>query len=176
MNYRTLILVGLTLGTASCATPSPSSKDTPPPEGSRSITETQSQPQLGPTPSKRETSKALNSSIDIQYDLGRDHYRFHSSQENTSFSGSTFLNRQVLATGPIDADRYPDFLKKASAFVTQNNQNQKTLNSATLCRSPFIVTVQIEKEVQVARGCRSSDGGELSKLIRDGEFLLYSVN
>ncbi len=115
----------------------------------------------------------INSSIEIQYALGRDHYRFVATSQNSSIVANTFLNRQVLDTGPIDSNRYPLFLKRVSDFISQI---KKDPIPRPPCRSPFRITVKIGSEIHIASGCRSTNGGELSKLVRDGEFLLYSKN
>lgn len=119
-------------------------------------------------------AQAQDSSVEIQYSLGRDRYRFSALAHGDLVTASTYLGKQVLEHGTIKRDRYPHFLKKASAFI--ESYQQGTSPSQTPCRSPFIVMVRIGNETQIARGCRSSDNGTFSKLVKDGEFLLYSKN
>jgi hypothetical protein len=43
------------------------------------------------------------------------------------------------------------------------------------CRTPYTITVRVGTETQTLQGCRGEDDGGLSRLVRDGEFLLYST-
>jgi hypothetical protein len=117
--------------------------------------------------------QASDSSVDIQYLLGRGLHRFMIQSAGNSVTANTSIDKQTVIQALIDARKYPDFLEKATIFVSQY---QKNPSEPTLCRSPFVVIVRLGKEIQTARGCRSQDGGALSKLVRDGEFLLYSKN
>lgn len=118
-------------------------------------------------------SQVENSSIDIQYTLGRDHHRFVAIAQQNGVTGNTYLEKQVLESGQIKQEKYSDFLKKALSFVQTVQKNAAT---PMPCRSSFTIKVRLGSDTQTARGCRSSDDGSLSKLVRDGEFLLYSKN
>lgn len=119
--------------------------------------------------------KAKDSKVDIEYILGRDHYRFSALSQGEGVTAASLVNRHILEQGPIDPESYPGFLEKASEFIRHTGKN--STDNAIPCHSPFIVTVRIKNDTQVARGCRTSlEGGALSKLVRDGEFLLYSKN
>ena len=110
--------------------------------------------------------------IDIQYTLGRrDHYRFYAMDEGDTAKASTYLNRQILDEGAIDRNQFENFLKKVLQYV---QESPKATNGP--CRSPFTIQVKIENKVSSASGCRSDDHGRLSRLIQEGEFLLYSKN
>src|SRR5690348_9231239 len=54
-----------------------------------------------------------DSSVDIQYVLGRDHYRFLASVKGDLTTANTSLDKQVLDKGSVDRNKYSDFLKKA---------------------------------------------------------------
>jgi hypothetical protein len=112
--------------------------------------------------------------VDIQYILGRDHYRLLIRAQGNQIVANTYLDKEILEEGAIDSTRYPAFLEKADSFVSQ--YQGPSLPPQELCRNPFLVTVRIGSDTKTARGCRSKDGGALSKLVRDGEFLLYSKN
>ncbi|MBI2711771.1 MAG: hypothetical protein HYX41_02745 [Bdellovibrio sp.] len=112
-----------------------------------------------------------NSSVSIEYILGRDHYRFTARSEETRVTGTTYLDKQLLKKGEIDQQRYPGFFTRASEIV---DNLSRAPASDTFCRNPFIITIKAQEKTRTARGCRSSDDGALSKLIREGEFLLYS--
>ena len=118
-----------------------------------------------------QTLKLKDSSVSIEYVLGRDKYRFIAQAENEKVTGSTYLDKQLLKKGQIDEQRYPGFYSKASEIVQNLNRAPA---SDGFCRSPFILTIRTGGSTQTARGCRSSDDGALSKLVREGEFLLYS--
>jgi hypothetical protein len=122
-------------------------------------------------PSSEQSAQMSNSSVSIEYVLGRDRYKFVARAENTKVMASTFLDKQLLKRGAIDEQRYPGFFTKASEIV--QNLNRAPAADA-FCRSPFILTVRTGSETKTARGCRSSDDGALSKLVKEGEFLLYS--
>lgn len=136
-----------------------------------------SSPQVKKTPEEsidtRVVEKAKDSSVDIHYILGREHYRFFVEAKGAQVIANTYLGKQVVEQGMIDSNRYPEFLSKASSFI---DHQPKTPNPELNCRTPFKVTVRIGQDTQSVRGCRTSDGGALSKLVRDGEFLLYSKN
>ncbi|MGZ3696660.1 MAG: hypothetical protein ACXWPM_07320 [Bdellovibrionota bacterium] len=115
--------------------------------------------------------EAADSSVDISYILGRDHYRLLAKAERASFSVASIMDKQVLEKNTVAGARYQDFLKKVNSFVSHP---KRTVASNSPCHSPFSVTVRIGKETQTASGCRESDEGGLSRLVKDGEFLLYS--
>jgi hypothetical protein len=125
------------------------------------------------TASKETRSGDLSdSSVDIQYILGKDHYRFLAEAKGDLARANTFLDKQSLDQGVVDPSQYSDFLKKAWGFISQSPSPEQPM-----CKTPFTVTVKIKEEIHVARGCRGTDNGALSKLVKDGEFLLlYSKN
>ena len=153
----------LMLGTI-VACSSPSSKIAPQPA-------TENQP-----PSLREAmqSKTLEESIlDIEYFLERDRYRlsFKSTGEHASIE--LYHDGKITQKAEINPTQCVNFLKKTTdamkAFQTESSNPLPCLN-------PFIVTLRSEKVTNQVKGCRSRDNGNLSKLIREGEFLLYSKN
>lgn len=118
-------------------------------------------------------SELQESTIDIQYSLGKDRYRFIAVADGRQVTGNTFLNKQVLEKRQIDEKRYPDFLKKVSQFI---HDVQRTPAQAASCKNPFTISVKIGTLIHKVKGCRSTDGGALSRLVRDGEYLLFSHN
>jgi hypothetical protein len=116
---------------------------------------------------------AQNSSVEIQYVLGRSHYRFFIEAHGDLVTANSELDREVLEKGEVNSKHYPAFLIKANNFIVER---QQATSDTAPCRNPFIVTVKIGTELKSARGCRSHEGGAISKLVRDGEFLLYSKN
>lgn len=118
-------------------------------------------------------TRSSESGVEIHYALGKDHYLLQILASGNSINAKSFLNKKIIEQGDIDPKRYQDFLKKASQFVSI-----PALPVATIapCRSPFSVTVRLNQLSKTAAGCRSRDNGALSRLVRDGEFLLYSKN
>jgi hypothetical protein len=115
--------------------------------------------------------------VEIEYVLGRDHYHFEALARGAQVTATSTINRRVLDQGLISSNRYPEFLQKASHFIQQTQKNpSQQLAQQQGCRTPFVVTVKTQTDTQMVKGCRSTDDGALSRLIRDGEFLLYSKN
>ncbi len=116
------------------------------------------------------------SSVDISYVLARSQYRLIAQGRGSSFSGKSFLDREILKEKDLPKESYLDFLKKAVTFA-QNHQGTavgQIDESVPPCRTPFTVTIRVGSAVQTTNGCRSTDAGNLSRLVRDGEQLLYS--
>ncbi len=131
----------------------------------------------GPLFEKTKSQLLKDSSIDIQYILGHEHYRFVATSLENSVTAKSLRDRQIVRNGPIDKNLYTDFFQKASNFISHSKSSESSgEKSDSHCRSPFTVTVNIEKETHTTKGCRSTDNGTLSKLVNDGEFLLYSQN
>jgi hypothetical protein len=132
------------------------------------------------TQSTQDTTAIGDTIIDIEYTLGRDHYEFHAHSTHSKGDAVTvasLLNRRVLGQGSIDPARFPEFLKKAQEFLHHNPAEPSPLpTNPPPCHSPYSVTIRIHDQTQSIQGCRNSDSGALSKLVRDGEFLLYSKN
>ncbi|MEO5970586.1 MAG: hypothetical protein ABIQ95_11715 [Bdellovibrionia bacterium] len=118
-------------------------------------------------------SKDSNSSVTIDYELGRDHYLFQVVSHKNSIIVKSYLAKQLLKKGPIVENKYLSFLNKANRFI---DIPQSRPNKKFPCRGPFTVTVKSGGSIKTARGCRSTSEGSVSRLIREGEFLLYSEN
>lgn len=115
--------------------------------------------------------ESIDSGIDISYVLGHAHRRLLVQTKDNQIVAQSYLEHQILKESEIDREHYADFLKKAKTFV---ENPQRLPANQDLCRSPFTVTLRIGKDLKVVNGCRSTDEGALSHLLRDGEFLLYS--
>jgi len=158
------LVVGLLLSYTACITPKPPQA----PESKKTTATTAN------TPLSKNSPELLDSSIDIQYVLGHDHYRFFAAAEGNTIVGNTALNKQILEKGTMSQNRYPDYFKKVSHFI--HEMKKLTSDDLESCRTPFTIIVKVGQNTQTAHGCRSTDGGALSRLVRDGEFLLYSKN
>ncbi len=122
-----------------------------------------------PSPSVNE------SSVEIDYLLGRDHYHYLAKQKDLTATALTTLDGQILVDGPVDYAQYQHFLRSAIALL--NGIRHSSTPPESMCRSPFKITIRMEKKTETTHGCRSSDKGAFSKLIKEGEFLLlYSKN
>jgi hypothetical protein len=120
-----------------------------------------------------------DSSVDITYVLGHAHRRFAAHAKDTTYMAQSFFDHQILKENVIDPKHYADFLNKASQFISTPHrvpadQTAVALAEEEACRAPFTVTVRVGSETKSTRGCRVTDDGALSHLVRDGEFLLFS--
>ncbi len=130
-------------------------------------------PQSGDSADAELAKKSKNSSLEIEYLLERDRYRLFFQSQGDRVSIESYHDGKIIEKGEIDSTKYSLFLKKAmEAIKTFKNES----NGSPPCLSPFVVTLKFEKKAEQVRGCRSRDHGSLSKLIREGEFLLYSKN
>ncbi len=114
-----------------------------------------------------------SSQVDIEYSLGRDQYRLTFETHGDTVLAKSYRDKKIVENGPINSQKFPDFLKKVSETMgTLKGEKTQGLS----CQSPFTVTLKLAGQVQIVKGCRSNDQGHFSKLIRDGEFLMYSKN
>ncbi|OFZ53525.1 MAG: hypothetical protein A2428_12750 [Bdellovibrionales bacterium RIFOXYC1_FULL_54_43] len=111
-------------------------------------------------------------SVDIAYVLGHNRHRFWAQSDASRVEARTYLDRQIVEEAGIDRARYLDFLEKAKTFV--QSPRRSPASNTVVCRTPFTVTVRVGKDAYVATGCRGVDKGALGRLVREGEFLLYS--
>jgi predicted secreted protein len=124
---------------------------------------------VAPAPDAAESPQ--DTSVEISYVLGHTLRSLVAESGPWGTHAKALLDRQIVESGQVDPQRYREFLKKASVFV---EATQKSAPNPVPCRSPYSVTLRRGAVTQVAKGCRSSDEGTLSHLIRDGEFLLSS--
>ncbi|MFZ9595773.1 MAG: hypothetical protein ACO3A2_06800 [Bdellovibrionia bacterium] len=124
-------------------------------------------PQAEPAPS----SPPVGSSVQIEYLLRRTHYSFFMESNTDHGRVKSYLDRQLLKEGRIPPEKCSQFFLKISEFMAHLPEDQ----GRSSCQSPFKITYKKGELVRVSEGCRSSDSGSFSKLIREGEFLLYSV-
>jgi hypothetical protein len=119
-----------------------------------------------------ETLPLSSSSVEIVYVLGHNQRKLLLSGQPQGAKAKAFLDQTLLNEAMVDLQRYGDFLRKALLFVSRNDRAPAM---QAPCRAPFTVTVRIAAETHGSSGCRFSDEGmALSRLVKDGEFLLYS--
>jgi hypothetical protein len=124
----------------------------------------------------------FESSVEIVYSMGGNEHRFFAAApaaggaEERQPSAKTFVDKQVLKEARIQPAQYLSFLDQASKFVESPKRTPASDTNSGRCRGPFSVTVRIGKDSRSSNGCRSFDEGRLSRLVKDGEFLLYSQN
>lgn len=114
---------------------------------------------------------SLNQSkIEISYELRHSHRRFVAEQTESQITGQTYLDQQIVTQGVIDPIAYRELFKKTSEFIekSQKGSNQNDFP----CRGPFFITLNLNKESQTLKGCRTQDEGTLSRLIKEAELLL----
>lgn len=135
-----------------------------------------------------------DSSVDITYVLGHSRRKLVAWAKNESFGGRTLLEQQIVHEAELDRARYSELFGKVEEFVASagsapapsadsrprkpaSNAAVSASNAAAVeaaCRTPFTVTVRIGSDSKVLQGCRGTDAGSLSRLVREGEFLLHS--
>ncbi|MGK5086701.1 hypothetical protein WDW86_04030 [Bdellovibrionota bacterium FG-2] len=118
---------------------------------------------------KMPTPEEADSSIEISYVLGHNRYKFCAASQENVATGQTFMEREKLQDSRIDTAKYTAFLKKVAEFSTTSQRVP-----ASFCRSPFTVSFRIGKRKETLSGCRTGNEAALSKIIQEGEFLLYS--
>jgi hypothetical protein len=121
----------------------------------------------------KKIEQAHESRVDIRYSLDRENFRFFASDSQTQVIAKAYFDKKLLKKGKISRNRYLEFLKKAADLI---QSCQELPDDGSPCRNPFKVWIQIDQEQYTGSGCRSTDGGALSRLINEGEFLLYSKN
>ncbi len=117
----------------------------------------------------KQTPEEGDSNIEITYVLGHNRYKFCAAATESMAAGQTFIEREKLQDSKIDLAKYTAFLKRVSEFSALPQRTP-----AAFCRSPFTIAVRIGKRKEVLSGCRTGNEAELSKIIQEGEFLLYS--
>jgi len=113
------------------------------------------------------------SRIEIEYVLGRSHYQLQFRANGGGVETENKIDKKTIIHSMIEFESYIDYLQKTLVFV-QQTQELKISGDPQTCRSPFKVTVQLSQQHYVAHGCRTQDNGNLSKIVKQGEFLVYS--
>jgi hypothetical protein len=138
---------------------------------------TKSSQTQGSAPTADSITQAHETSFDIAYSLGRHgEHRLTGSASSTGTANgaphiATFSESEVVDEGLVNAGRYIHFLEKIVHF-TQNPTRIPAQDRD--CRAPYNITLKIDGKTYTSKGCRVDDAGDLAKLIREGEFLLYS--
>lgn len=129
--------------------------------------------QRAPEQSQIIEDKDPTSSVTLNYELGRDHYLFQVVSRKNIIYVKSYLDKQLLKEGKVSPEKYSAYFNKVKLFLsipqTLSAKNQ-------FCRGPFTVTLKSPDSTKISKGCRSNDDGALSRLVREGEFLLYSGN
>jgi hypothetical protein len=115
------------------------------------------------------------SSVEIQYTLGHSQNQLVLKSEKSEEGGmiQSYLEHQIVGEAKVDGAHYAEFYQKAVVFAQDPGRSVAQMDN---CRNPFTITIRNEKENQVTNGCRSSDEGKLSRLVRAGETLLYTYS
>jgi hypothetical protein len=88
-------------------------------------------------------------------------------------SAKALEDHELREEAKLDPKRYEDFHAKALAFVKAPRRTVAQ-SGATGCRNTFTVLVKEGDQSWSETGCRSTDDGAFGRLVRDGQFLLYS--
>jgi hypothetical protein len=84
---------------------------------------------------------------------------------------TTLLEREVVANAAVHAESYNRFVSKLLSFV---QHAQRAPAQEHDCRSPYSIVLKIDLKTYTSKGCRFADDGAFAKIVREGEFLLYS--
>src|SRR4051794_19436676 len=95
-------------------------------------------------PDSQEHPELADSGIEICYGLGHTHRKIVLVSKGSEITGQTYLDRQILREGQIDASRYNGFFQKASEILNKTQRNPASDLSA--CRNPFTLTIRVKSE------------------------------
>lgn len=129
------------------------------------------------SPARRETVETTlldDSSIEIDYSLGHSQRRLLAEARAGVITGQNYLDRQILREGRIEPAKYSEFFRKASEFATRKPSERAPAQESPACQNPFILKIKLGASTTSLSGCRSADDGGLSRLVKDGEFLLFT--
>lgn len=128
---------------------------------------------IKPDRPSEEVATAQATQVEISYSLGHNQHRFTAQGSLQKAEVTTYFEQDIVEQANVDSSKYLSFVSKAVAFAQKPH---RTPAQTEECRSPFKVTVKIDEKTYTSDGCRFNDEGSLSRLVRDGEFLLYSKN
>ena len=135
--------------------------------------------QKAPEPSNGQTAQSTKvgdeSSFEISYWLGE----HGEHQLKGSFAPTmdkphvaTYLEHEVVEENLVQPEKYNRFIAKVLLFV---QRSQRAPSAEHECRSPYAITLKIDGKTMTSKGCREGEDDTLfGKIVREGEFLLYS--
>ena len=135
-----------------------------------------------PVIQQREPQEVKGSSLEISYFLGHSRYRIQMTEDLTGVSANASTDGKVLGDVRVDREKYLEFKSKIFAFMQSSSGNKRSPAEADPdCRNPFTITLSDSVAIESSRthklvACRSGDDATIGRLIRDGEFLIYSRN
>lgn len=141
-------------------------------------------PPLQPSASSAPPSAAANPGIpqnveiELSYVLGHDHYRLHAWSRQGRLEGKSFMNRKILrSSSRLNRKNFETWARQVQAWVSEKSNSPSTESQPPLpCRSPYWLTLKNDSGIQTVEGCRTSgsDAAMISRMSREGDFLLYS--
>lgn len=138
----------------------------PAPGATQLPTQTTSAEKPGPSQSR----------VEISYVLGHVRRKFIVNAGKDQVWAVTYLEDQILEQGRLDPQQYGKFLSDAHEIASQLQSTPRApATEGGACRSPFKLTVESDGKVQSAQGCREPGHTGISRLVRKGEFLLFST-
>ncbi|WP_413557693.1 hypothetical protein [Bdellovibrio sp. HCB209] len=120
-----------------------------------------------------EASKVPSNTISINYALRHNSYLFElQSVGDAEFSAKSVVNEKVIEKRKISRDNYISFANRIYDFAEKYKAGPVVGEE---CKTPFSIRLVKDGEISEVQGCRTQDGGgELGKIIREGEILFYS--
>lgn len=125
---------------------------------------------------KEAVAELRGSSVEITYVLGHAERALLLKADGEKVQGETSVDHKPLKSGTVDPNRYRDFLQKVSEYM--NRRTVASTEDSEPCRTPFVIVLRDigAKDSRKLRGCRHHEEGHFGRLVRDGEFLLFSHN
>jgi hypothetical protein len=116
-----------------------------------------------------------HASVDIHYVLRHSDRRITLEADEKGVHGKSLMDGAQLKQCQIDATRYLDFITKVRNFISQRRTIASTASSQISpdCRAPYTITLKNQKDTMQIQGCRIQDEGAFSRLVQEGEFLIY---
>ncbi|HAR41958.1 MAG TPA: hypothetical protein DCS07_04900 [Bdellovibrionales bacterium] len=116
----------------------------------------------------------LASSVEISYILGHSKYRIRMVEHLNGVNAHSSSDGKVLGDGRVDRVKYSEFKLKVSEFMrTARALKRVPAEVEGVCRNPFTVTLA-DTALDTLIGCRGGGDLGIGRLIREGEFLIYS--
>lgn len=118
------------------------------------------------TPRNAEKSK-----IEIDYVLGHSRYKYVASGGAVEAEISNYRDGKPLESKKISPEKYQDFAQRLETAIRTAPTGVVDEN----CRTPYQITITIDKRISTLSGCRSADTeGKIGKLLKEGEFLMFA--
>jgi hypothetical protein len=133
---------------------------------------------VAPSAESSATPALSMTAIDISYTLERSQYRITTHEDDSGkIHVLSTLDGETLQKSVVDPQHFQAFAAKTLEFFAVTSDHRAPAQAKS-CHGPYhvaVVQVQAQTTSLLERqGCRNTDNGALSRLVRQGEILLYS--